>query len=141
MCDPVPQYHFKTFRVGSSQKQFKEPVLIDVVFEEDKYVASNDDLGLLVAASSMEAVVAGVEEEFGILWFEYVQADVGTLTAGARKFREMLVGLVENAYMQDVPEVEPEDDEIEAIRAGRAEFAAGESAEWGAVRTRSEPQT
>jgi len=44
-------------------------------------------------------------------------------------------------HMQNVPEVEPEDDEIDAIREGRKEFAAGECVKWETVRTRSAPQT
>ena len=120
---------------------FKDPILIDVVFEDNRYIASNDDLGLLVAASSMEDVVAGVEEEFCTLWSEYVLVDERELTAGARKFKEILMRLVENPHTPNVPEVEPEEDEIEAIREGREEFAAGEFEDWETVRTRSEPKT
>ena len=89
------QYHFKTFTTGSSQKHFKEDVLIDVLFENGRYIGSNDDLGLLVAAPSVKEMSEGIEEEFGILWSEYVQADVSTLTDGARKFRADLLELVE----------------------------------------------
>ena len=43
--------------------------------------------------------------------------------------------------MQNIPEVEPEEDEIDAIREGREEFAAGEFEDWETVRTRSAPKT
>ena len=41
---------------------------------------------------------------------------------------------VELGYMRNVPEVEPEEDEIEAIKEGREEFAAGEYVNWETVK-------
>ncbi len=92
--ETVPQYLIKTFGGGSSEKHLKEDVPIDLIFENDIYIAHNDDLGLLVAAQSMKAAIEGINEEFVILWSEYVEVAEHELADGAKNFRDKLIKLV-----------------------------------------------
>jgi len=92
--ETLPQYLLKTFRSESSEKHLKEDVPIDLIFEDDIYIAYNDDLGLLVAAPSMKAAIEGINEEFVILWSEYVEVAEHELTDGAKNFRDKLIKLV-----------------------------------------------
>lgn len=93
--EPLSRYSIKTFRRGLSEKQLKEDVSIDLIFENDLYIAFNDDLGLLVAAPSMKEAIEGIDEELAILWSEYVEAEEQGLTDGAKKFKDKLIELVE----------------------------------------------
>jgi hypothetical protein len=92
--ETLPQYLLKTFRSDSSEKHLKEAVPIDLIFENDMYIAYNDNLGLLVAALSMKEAIEGINEEFIILWSEYVEVEVHELTDGAKNFRDKLIKLV-----------------------------------------------
>ena len=91
----LPPWRFKGCRVGLATIEFKKAVLVDVFSENGGFAGSNDELGILVAAPSLDALAAGLDEQFGMLWSEYVMADESTLTDGAKAFRDMLMGLVE----------------------------------------------
>ncbi len=90
----LSQYLLKTFGSGSGEKHLKEDVPIDLIFENDIYIAYNDNLGLLVAAPSMKETIEGISEEFVILWSEYVEIEEDELTDGAKNFRDKLIKLV-----------------------------------------------
>jgi len=92
--ETLPQYLLKTFGSESSKKHLNEEVPIDLIFENDIYIAHNDDLGLLVAAPSMKEAIEGINEEFVILWSEYVEVAEHELTDGAKNFRDKLIKLV-----------------------------------------------
>ena len=94
--ETLPQYLLKTFGSGSSEKYLKEDIPIDLIFENDIYIyiAYNDDLGLLVAAPYMKEAIEGINEEFVILWSEYVEVAEYELTDGAKNFRDKLIKLV-----------------------------------------------
>lgn len=92
--ETLPQYLLKTFGSGASEKYLKEDVPIDLIFENDMYIAHNDGLGLLVAAQSMKEAIDGINEEFVILWSEYVEVAEHELTDGAKNFRDKLIKLV-----------------------------------------------
>jgi len=84
--ETLPQYLLKTFGSGAGEKHLKEGVPIDLIFENDMYIAYNDGLGLLVAAQSMNDVIEGINEEFVILWSEYVEVAEHELTDGPKIF-------------------------------------------------------
>jgi hypothetical protein len=92
--ETLPHYLLKTFGSESSKKHLNEEVPIDLIFENDIYIAYNDDLGLLVAAPSMKEAIEGINEEFVILWSEYAEVEEHELTDGAKNFRDKLIKLV-----------------------------------------------
>lgn len=91
--ETVSQYLLKTFGSESSKKPLNEDIPINLIFENDIYIAYNDDLGLLVAAPSMRAAIEGINEEFVILWSEYAEVEEHELTDGAKNFRDKLIKL------------------------------------------------
>jgi hypothetical protein len=90
----VKQINIKSFQIGRVEKRLKYPISVNVVFENDQYIVSNDVMGLLVAAQSMKSAYNEIQEELAILWSEYVNVDENELTNGAKQFRNKLIDLV-----------------------------------------------
>jgi len=91
--DSLKQINIKSFRIGKVEKHLKETISVSVVFENDQYIVSNDEMGLLVAAQSMKIAYGEIQEELAILWSEYVNVDENELTDGAKHFRKKLIDL------------------------------------------------
>jgi len=89
----VSQYRLKTMKVDGIDRELTESVLIDVDFEDDYYIASNDDIGLLAARPKMAQVVDEIKEELAVLWQEYVAVDENELTAGGKDLRNKLISI------------------------------------------------
>jgi hypothetical protein len=92
--DSLKQINIKSFQIGRVEKRLKDPISVNVVFENDQYIVSNDVMGLLVAAQSMKSAYNEIQEELAILWSEYVNVDENELTNGAKQFRNKLIDLV-----------------------------------------------
>ena len=101
--DNVSQYHLKTMKVDGIDKELIESVLIDVDFEDDYYIASNDDIGLLAARPKMTQVVDEIKDELSVLWQEYVAVDENELTASGKDLRKKLISIAgtHNGETQD----------------------------------------
>ena len=91
--DNVNQYHLKTMKKDGIDIDLIEEVLIDIDFEDDYYIASNDDLGLLATHSKMEHVILEIQEELDVLWQEYVAVDEVELSASGKDLREKLISI------------------------------------------------
>ena len=91
--DMLPHFKINKYKLDSIEKQLNEPISIDIVFEGEQYIASNDELGLLVVAHSMKLVNEGLQEEIAILLSEYVDIKEQELTEGAKEFRKKLIEL------------------------------------------------
>lgn len=91
--DMLPHFEIIKYKLDSIEKQLNEPISIDIVFEGEQYIASNDELGLLVVASSMKLANEGLQEEIAILLSEYVDIKEQELTEGAKEFRKKLIEL------------------------------------------------
>ncbi|TFH46917.1 MAG: hypothetical protein E4G94_01340 [ANME-2 cluster archaeon] len=91
--DDVSQYHLKTMKKDGIDIELMEEVLIDVDFEDDYYIASNDYLGLLSAKPKMKQVIEEIQEELAVLWLEYVAVDEDKLTASGKDLREKLISI------------------------------------------------
>ena len=85
----------KNYKKDSVEKQLKEAIPINIAFENEQYILSNDEFGLLVVEQNMESAFKEAQEELAILVAEYVDAPEDELTEGARKFRSKLVSLLE----------------------------------------------
>jgi hypothetical protein len=72
-----------------------EPLLLEVQFEKDEYLLSNEELHLLTSSSSLKQGIAEIEDELAALWIEYVEADPGTLTKDAMELRARLKALIQ----------------------------------------------
>ena len=91
--DHVLQYHLKTMEKDGIDIDLIEEVLIDVDFEDDYYIASNDDLGLLSAKPKMKQVIDEIQEELAVLWQEYVAVGESELTSSGKDLRKKLISI------------------------------------------------
>ncbi len=91
--DNVSQYHLKTMKKDGIDTNLIREVLVDIDFENDYYIASNDDLGLLSAKPKMKQVVDEIQEELAVLWQEYVAVDEDELTASGKSLRKKLISI------------------------------------------------
>ncbi len=85
----------KNFKKDSIEKRLKEAIPIDIAFENEQYVLSNDEFGLLVVEQNMELAFKEAQEDLAVLVAEYVDVPEDDLTEGAKKFRNKLVTLLE----------------------------------------------
>jgi len=91
--DMLPHFEINKYKFDSIEKQLNEAILIDIVFDSEQYIASNDELGLLVVAPTMKLANEGLQEEIAILLSEYVDIKEQELTEGAKEFRKKLIEL------------------------------------------------
>ncbi|MDK2825247.1 MAG: hypothetical protein PWQ63_1727 [Methanolobus sp.] len=68
-------YSLKQMRITDELKTLLKDVLLLMEREDDCYVASNDDLGILAVSNSMKGVIKEAEEQLFILYKEYVLTD------------------------------------------------------------------
>ncbi len=92
--DNVSQYHLKTMKKDGIDIGLIEEVLIDVDFEDDYYIASNDNLGLLSAKPKMKQAIDEIQEELAVLWQEYVAVEESELTSSGMELRKKLISIV-----------------------------------------------
>jgi hypothetical protein len=85
---PLQELNFKNRRIF-----LNEPILLEVQFEADEYILTNDLFQLLATASSLKLGIQGIEDELAALWDEYVEVDPDTLTQDAIDFRSKLTSL------------------------------------------------
>jgi hypothetical protein len=85
---PLQEINFKNRRIT-----LNEPVLLDIQFESDEYILTNESFHLLATASSLKLGIREIEEELAGLWDEYVEVDSDTLTQDAIEFRSKLKAL------------------------------------------------
>lgn len=81
--------------INETKVKFSEPLLMNIQFENQHYIFSHDDLGLLSVSSSLDRAISEIQEEFSELWEEYVTCPEEELTEDAKEFRAKLKGLVE----------------------------------------------
>lgn len=92
--DALTHIPVKMFKSGSIERQLKESILVDTVFENEQYIVSNEDFGLLAVAPSLKLAVEEIQDELAVLWAEYVNAEEQGLTEGAKQLRRKLIELV-----------------------------------------------
>ncbi|MCZ7396241.1 MAG: hypothetical protein ABOK23_06880 [Candidatus Methanoperedens sp.] len=92
--ETITKYQIKSFALGSKIKLLSEPLSVDVIFDNDQYIVSNDELGLLAVANSMKSAVEEIEDELAILYSEYVAASENELSPGARRLRGKLMEIL-----------------------------------------------
>lgn len=72
----------------------KEKVPIDIEFEDDYDIASNDDLGLLAVQPKMELLIEELKGQLSVLWQEYVLDDENELALSGKDLRKMRISIV-----------------------------------------------
>ncbi|MBT8508525.1 hypothetical protein AZH53_08920 [Methanomicrobiaceae archaeon CYW5] len=77
-------------------KKFKHPleILVDYEDESDSYIITNEEFKLLAVASNLKQGMEEINDEFKILYEEYVNEDPSNLTEGAKKLRKQLLEII-----------------------------------------------
>ncbi len=81
--------------INKTKAKLTEPLLLNILFEKQNYIVSHDDLGLLAVSDTLDKAIREIQEEFSLLWKDYVTCPEDELTEGAKRFRVKLVGLIE----------------------------------------------
>ncbi|WP_440946741.1 hypothetical protein ACSAZL_00110 [Methanosarcina sp. T3] len=98
--EPLSHYNLRLFKKDNVIRKLEKAVNIELYFENDYYIASNDDLGLLSAQPTLKQAIEGVKEELTVLWSEYVETEENTLTKSGKILRDKLLQIVGESYVQ-----------------------------------------
>ncbi len=92
--NPLRRLSILEVLVNEKKVKLSEPLSLNIQFENQHYIASHDDLGLLAISGSLDKAISELQEEFSELWKEYVTCPEGELTEDAKALRAKLKGLI-----------------------------------------------
>ncbi len=69
----------------------KEPIPLEVSFEDDRYWISSDKFHLRGFGSNLKAAIEDLNDEIETLWEDYVEVGLGELSEDALDFRRKLI--------------------------------------------------
>jgi hypothetical protein len=75
----------------------REPLDLDILYEDDQYMVSNDKLHLMAVGPNLKDAIKGINEEIEILWEDYVEASLDELSEDAVEFRRRMISSLEKA--------------------------------------------
>ena len=91
--EQIPHISLNEINFRNRLHPLKVPIVLDVQYEEDQYIVSNDSFHLLVTSPSLKDGIRDIGEELAELWKEYVEVNPDTLTKDAIEFRSKLKAL------------------------------------------------
>jgi len=94
--NPLRRLSISEVFINERKVKLSEPLSMKIQFEDQHYILSHDDLGLLAISRMLDNAVNEIQEEFSELWNEYVTCPEEELTEDAKALRAKLIGLVEN---------------------------------------------
>jgi hypothetical protein len=72
----------------------RKPINVEVEFENEQYIFSEDKLKLLVVAKTIEGGITGIKEELTSIWEDYILANEQELNGDAIEFKKYLLSLI-----------------------------------------------
>jgi hypothetical protein len=93
--EKIPHFPLREVTLKDQKISLREPIDLEVQYEDDEYIVSNDVFHLLVTSQSLKDALQAVDEEFAELWKEYVESDQKTLTKDAKEFRAKMISLLD----------------------------------------------
>ena len=78
-------------KIGSKLLNLKELIYLDVVYENDNYILSNDKFHLRVEEPSLKAAMEEINNEIEVLWEDYAEASLEELSQDALDLRKELI--------------------------------------------------
>jgi len=93
--EKIPHFPLRQVTLKEQKKSLKEPIDLEVLYEDDEYIISNDVFHLLATSQSLKDALQAVDEGFAELWKEYVESDPKTLTKDAKEFRAKMISLLD----------------------------------------------
>lgn len=97
--EPLSQYILTSVEIDNIPVKLKQTIPIELDFENDYYIAFNDNLRLLCAQPTLKKTIEGIREEFDTLWSEYVKANEQELSEGGKALRNRLIDIVGTNYV------------------------------------------
>ena len=80
-----------SFFTNDKTFSLKKPISFNVVFKNDTYTMSNEQLDIIVTSDSMTEAKLDIQDQLGLLWKGYVECDEEELTKDAIEFRKFLI--------------------------------------------------
>lgn len=93
--NPLRRLPISEVLINETKAKLSEPFSLNIQFENQHYIVSHADLGLLAVSGSLDKAVTEIQEEFSELWEEYVTCSEEELTEDAKALRAKLKGLIE----------------------------------------------
>ncbi len=90
----MPLYNIE---IRGRNLDLKEPLDLDLLYEDDRYIVSNDKLHLMAVGPNLKDAIEGINEEIEILWEDYVEASLDELSEDAMEFRKKIISSMEKA--------------------------------------------
>ncbi len=77
--------------IGGKSSKLKEPIYLDVLYENDNYILSNDKFHLRAEEPSLKTAMEEINKEIEVLWEDYVEASLEELSKDALDLRKELI--------------------------------------------------
>lgn len=89
-------------KIRGKSLNLKEPIYLDILYENDSYIISNDKFHLRAEDSSLKTAMEEINQEIEILWEDYVEASLEELSEDALDLRKDLISAFggESAHAQ-----------------------------------------
>ena len=78
-------------KIGSKLLNLKEPIYLDLVYENDNYILSNDKFHLRAEEPSLKAAMEEINCEIEVMWEDYAEASLEELSQDALDLRKELI--------------------------------------------------
>lgn len=90
-ADKLLDFKLGSIDFGGRIVILEEPIILELSKAEGgEYLMANDDFGILTMGNTFEEMVTDVNEQFRVLWDEFVRSDDGLTTSGQMLKDKML---------------------------------------------------
>ncbi|MEA2045056.1 MAG: hypothetical protein U9N48_00820 [Euryarchaeota archaeon] len=91
--ETIPRLPLNKIRLKDRDVSLKEPMHIDIIYDNDLYISTCDKLKLRVTANNLKEVLEGLNEEMEMLWEDYVEAGEDVLSEDALQLRNEILSM------------------------------------------------
>ena len=78
-------------KIGGKSSKLKEPIYLDVSYENDNYILSNDKFHLRAEEPTLKTAMEEINKEIEVSWEDYVEASLEELSEDALDLRKELI--------------------------------------------------
>jgi hypothetical protein len=94
------EYMLTSVKIKNAFYKLENAVPIELDYENDYYIAYNNDLKLLSSESTLKETIDGIMDQFEDQWLEYVEVDEDTLSKSGNKLRNELLKTVGKRHVE-----------------------------------------
>jgi hypothetical protein len=92
--EQISTFPIQNFLVKNALITFEQPINVEVEFENEEYIFSEDKLKLLVVTKNVKDGITGIKEELTSIWEDYILANERELSGDAIEFKKNLLSLI-----------------------------------------------